>query len=236
MVTGLERDLESSLEVALALARMPELKPARADLVVHGHERSEFVRAFELRRDLEGHCEFVLDACLGVDPGAQGVVAEARPSENARIAGLSGRIDHARQEGVGTLELATADERLGEREHCLEADRVVGGDVDCPLKQRCRGREIGASERAEPGPQQLRGGSCRQLVVLHAELPPEGERLLEVVAEDLVELEGHVAAALLEPRGQPLVQAGAQLLRHRGVRRVTDQQVPEPVRVQSGDE
>ena len=50
--------------------------------------------------------------------------------------------------------------------------------------------------------------------------------LLEVVAEDLVQLD-EVGAALLEPAGEALVQLGADRLRQRVVGGVADQQVAE---------
>ena len=62
-----------------------------------------------------------------------------------------------------------------------------------------------------------------------AELAPVAGGLLEVVAEDLVQLD-EIGAALLEPVGEALVQLGAGRLRQRVVGGVADQEVPEAER------
>ena len=61
------------------------------------------------------------------------------------------------------------------------------------------------------------------------------ERLLEVVADDLVLLLGAIAADAADPRGEPLVQVRPALLGDRVVRRVADQDVPESERLLAGD-
>ena len=54
--------------------------------------------------------------------------------------------------------------------------------------------------------------------------------LLEVVAEDLVQLD-EIRAVSFEPRGEALVKLGARRLRQRVIRRVADQQVQEAERI-----
>ncbi len=66
------------------------------------------------------------------------------------------------------------------------------------------------------------------------ELAAVGVRLLEVVAEDLVELE-EIPAVALEPFGEPLVQLRADGLRQRVVGRVANQHVAEAERVVTGE-
>ena len=60
-----------------------------------------------------------------------------------------------------------------------------------------------------------------------AELDAIAIRLLEVVADDLVQV-GAFANARLDPAGELLVQRRTDLFRHRLVRRVADQDVAEP--------
>ena len=64
-----------------------------------------------------------------------------------------------------------------------------------------------------------------------AELLPVPEGLLEVVSEDLLVLGHPFARGLRQPAREALVQIGPLLLRHRLVRSITDQQMPEPERV-----
>ena len=56
-----------------------------------------------------------------------------------------------------------------------------------------------------------------------------------MVAEHLLELRQPVAGDLLEPGRVALVQVGAELLRHRLVRRLADQDVPEAEAVDAGE-
>src|SRR5947209_2009548 len=62
------------------------------------------------------------------------------------------------------------------------------------------------------------------------ELLPVPDGLLEVVADDLVELD-QIRATLLKPRREALVEVGARRLRQRLVGRVADQQMTEAVAV-----
>ena len=84
-----------------------------------------------------------------------------------------------------------------------------------------------APERSLAGASQHDAGPESQLVVTAAELRVEPVGLLEVVADDLV-VTGELAVSRLEPVGEALVQPRAQLLRHRRVRDVADQDVVEP--------
>ena len=67
---------------------------------------------------------------------------------------------------------------------------------------------------------------CSIAVVRHPELGAIAHALLEVVAEDLVQLDD-LGAVLLHPGGEALVEVGASRLRQRVVGRIADQEVPE---------
>ena len=72
-----------------------------------------------------------------------------------------------------------------------------------------------------------------RVVRRHPELGAIAARLLQVVAEDLVELD-QIAAVLGEPAGEALVQLRPRRLRERVVGGVADQQVPEAEGVLAG--
>jgi hypothetical protein len=74
------------------------------------------------------------------------------------------------------------------------------------------------------------------LVGDRAELRPERERLLEVVADDLLVLRGAVSRRLLEERGELLVQPGARLLRQAAIGGVADEDVAEAVGVLAAEQ
>src|SRR5581483_1343624 len=73
-------------------------------------------------------------------------------------------------------------------------------------------------------------GGCQPAVVLEPELVVVPGRLLEVVADDLVQLD-EVGSVLAEPEREPLMQVCPQRLRQGVVRGVADQQMPEAERL-----
>ena len=88
---------------------------------------------------------------------------------------------------------------------------------------------VAAAEGPPPCTQQPIGRPAGELVLLlaaRAELDPEAVRLLEVMADDLVEL-GALARMVLGPAREALVQLCPQPLRHRVVGGVADQDVAE---------
>ena len=110
-----------------------------------------------------------------------------------------------------------------ERQRALEqVDRAAGTSLARRRASTPRGRPSRSPARA------------RDLGVGPAELASVARRLLEVVADDLVELD-QLARVRVEPVGEALVQLGARLLRQRVVRGVADQQVAEPERVVAGE-
>ena len=95
------------------------------------------------------------------------------------------------------------------------SSRLDGGAVVLPERRAAAGGGQAAPRR--------RG---QLAVVGQPELGAVAAGLLEVVAEDLVQLD-ELGAVLLEPGGEALVQLGADRLRQRVVGGVADQQVAE---------
>ena len=118
----------------------------------------------------------------------------------------------------GEVELGRRDERGGALE---QAD---GGAV--VLAEGCARSAAGR----QPSPR--RGG--QGAVVGRPELGPVAAGLLEVVAEDLVQLD-ELGAVLLEPGREALVEVRAGRLRQRVVGRVADQEVAEAEGVLAGE-
>ena len=129
------------------------------------------------------------------------------------------RLGKPGQHGFGTL----AGEEARPAEVDLEPSiaQLVGQQGGRSLEQREPGAEILPFDRASPGERQpftCAGGECSAALVLGAQLQPVAIGLLEVVAEQLVELD-ELGAVLLEPVGEPLVQLGPLRLRERRRRR-----------------
>ena len=78
---------------------------------------------------------------------------------------------------------------------------------------------------------------CERCTVLVGpeDFEPVAVRLLQVVAEHLLDLGRPVSRNLLEPGGVPLVQLCAELLRHGVVCRLADQHVAEAKAVDAGE-
>ena len=147
-----------------------------------------------------------------------------------------GLLDAAREDFVRALELAGVVERISERDRTFEPEPVpwrqqVGGTGE----QADRRRYVSALVRTVAGPpEQLActAGEGSQLVIDRAKLLLQPERLLEVIADDLLVL----TAIRLEPASEPLVQLRAQLLRHAVVRGIANQLVPKPERILDGED
>ena len=90
---------------------------------------------------------------------------------------------------------------------------------------------VGTRARAS---QQLGRAASGVGLVREVELAPVEGGLLEVVAEDFLQLAQPVGGDALEPGGESLVELGTQFLRHRLVRRVADEDVREAVAVVAG--
>ncbi len=92
------------------------------------------------------------------------------------------------------------------------------------------------AQRSASRSEQPRRRARRKLPVDRAELLPEHIRLLEVVAEDLVALEGGRRRCAFQPVGQVLVEPSTHRLGNRRVRGIPDQEMPEAIRLLAGDE
>ena len=103
--------------------------------------------------------------------------------------------------------------------HQLDPQRIVRREErDRPRDEIRTGRRVASQERTSSRRSEQLGCPAAELARRRID-PPElravAERLLEVVADDLSELERPLADPTLEPVGVALVQAGANLLRHR---------------------
>jgi hypothetical protein len=132
----------------------------------------------------------------------------------------------------GGLRAVPLEVRLGEGEveleHDVEARRP--GQRKRPLEQPFGGPVVAPPERAAAGGRAPRAGAFGQGRVGLSQLLPVVRGLLEVVAEDLVQLD-QLLAALFEPGGEALVQLRPAGFRERVVGGVADQQVTETGRV-----
>ena len=111
-----------------------------------------------------------------------------------------------------------------ELEHDVQARRP--GQLERPLEQPFGGRLVAAPERAAAGDGEPLASAVGQDRVGLSQLLLVAGGLLEVVAEDLVQLD-QLLSALLQPAGEALVQLRPGRLRERVVGGVTDQQVAE---------
>ena len=199
---------------------------------MRGDERRKLIRPLQRLGDLEGPRELVLDGRVGIDTYAKRVVSQSRPGESPLIPDRLRELDGREKLRVGTLELTSAHEHPRELEHRLEVHPVVGAaDVDRPLQETRGGGKVGAAHCSHAGGEQPACRSRGELLVSHPEVLAKDERLLEVVADDLVELEGGLVRRLLEPLRVLLVELRSELLRHRRVRGFADEQVPEAIGV-----
>ena len=135
----------------------------------------------------------------------------------------------------GPVHLSTLAESLGEVDQELHSPRILLVDQRrCPGEQGDGRVDVHALQSPLPGrrlvPCRPRGQPGEDLPV-EAKLRPVPVGLLEVVAQDLLELGEAVGRPALQPAGEPLVHLGASLLGGAGVGGVADQDVAEPERV-----
>ena len=110
----------------------------------------------------------------------------------------------------------------------------LGEEGERPLAEPDRRGHVRTPRRTAGGASQPFPRAKRERLggrVDRSELYAIAVRLLQVITDDLVLLR---EADLVEPVRKSLVQLGAKLLRHRFIRRVANQQVPEPERVLTG--
>ena len=134
-------------------------------------------------------------------------------------------------------ELADLHQRLAEVGQQLEPLALaLRQHVDRPPQQARGGLHVATRERPPPGRAELARAAPAELaalVVERRELEQVAARLLEMEADDLLELELAVALPVhaLGPVGEPPVQPRADALRQAVVGRVADQDVVEPEEV-----
>jgi hypothetical protein len=121
------------------------------------------------------------------------------------------------------LELAREDERAAQLEQELCAPgrggREQGG---CTVKEVGGGRNVAAPQGAPSCGGESLAGTGGQVLVCASELGLQAVRLLEVIADDLLDLAKAIAMCALEPAGVALVQVGAPFLGRRRIGRVAN--------------
>src|SRR5262249_35837653 len=111
---------------------------------------------------------------------------------------------------------------------------VVRRQRDRTVEQVHGRRRVVACERTLSGCAEDLRRALSQLdavLVERSELLPVADGLLEVLADDLVDVAGLAGPRVRRPLGIALVEPCTQLLRYACVRRVADEHVPEAVRV-----
>ena len=154
-----------------------------------------------------------------------------RARRGALVAAAVGRQGRVGEHGVRIDQPARLDQgRPQHRQQLRAAAHVAGREGHRPLEERHGRGPVAAPQRAVAGGlQPLRAARGERLGLLAAppELDQEAVRLLEVVAEDLLELVHALAGRSLEPVREALVELGARLLRQRAVGGVPEQDVAE---------
>ena len=142
--------------------------------------------------DLDRHRELVLGARFGIGSCANRTEAEAGESLDAGVAATRAGRERP-QDLLRSAQLTAPRMRGGEAPQRLEPGWItLGGAARFRAAGERWSREIGLSEGAVPRGQKPRGSSSRESLLglaRPAELVTEPTCLLEVVAENLVELE-----------------------------------------------
>jgi hypothetical protein len=123
-------------------------------------------------------------------------------------------LDQLPRQRKASVVLAGDRQRAGKVEQQLSARRLAAGkEVGGPPEQAGGRGDVRASQRSPARGRQSRRRALREHLVGLIELGAVPERLLEVVAEDLLELDDVAARAALEPVREALVEARARLFR-----------------------
>jgi len=140
-----------------------------------------------------------------------------RPRRRALIAAALGRQSRVGEHGVRVDQPARLDQGGPQpRQQLRPAGHVARRECHRPLQERHGRGPVAPPQRAVAGglqPLRPPRGERLGLVAAPPELDQEAVRLLEVVAEDLLELMHPVAGRPLEPVRVALVELGARLLR-----------------------
>ncbi len=176
-----------------------------------GHGETRLVsRSFE---DRGRRLDFLLDRVGAPSLGARPQTNEQADERRARRVGGgdAGPADRLLEHDRCLLEAARQEKRLAVLGQESESLGVLGGQEPGRTSQEVRGgRHVAACKRAPAG----RGQPARPVlpdraaaVVERAELGEIRPRLLEVVAEDLLELDPTVAVELVGPDDEALVES-----------------------------
>ena len=164
------------------------------------------------------------------DPQLDGDEAHAGPPLDDLLPGCARLGDNRCKDRPGSLQLTPVEQSGGELDLHLALRRTLLRDkARRALEQRDRGGCVAATRRPPTGGPQASGGArgvLRALVDV-SELGRVSVSLLEVVAEDLVELD-ELSATLREPLREAPVELGTRRLRKRLVSGVPNQEMPEP--------
>ena len=139
-------------------------------------------------------------------PQLRGDETHARPILHHLLAGCTRLVDDLDEDRLGLLELAALDQRRGQLDpHLSSGGIVVRYQTGRPLEQLDRRARVAAPGGALSGCAQASSGAGGELCALldEPELGRVPAGLLEVVAEDLVELD-QVGAAFREPLREAL--------------------------------
>ena len=211
--------------VRTVLEAAAEVRDPEAERVPDVNQAGVVPRLHERRQGLPREPLELVDGRVGCDERAVVGGADAAEQFACFVAGRACPFGG----GVGDrggLRGVPLEVRLGEveLEHHVEPRRP--GQTERPLEQPFGGPAVAAPERAAAGDREPLTGALSQGRVGLSELLLVAGGLLEVVAEDLVELD-QVGGALLQPVGEALVEVGTDCLRQRVVSGVADQQVAE---------
>ena len=236
-VPGETGDLGCPFEVGLALAGTAELEASTCRSRVYAWARF-------------GRSPVPSSAAISRASGAR-----FRRSPPDRL--VSKRVEREASSGLETLvcRLARAPSIAGRRASLrpleltatYERSASSGRASSASGPRRRAGRSRAAGGPPQPGraPDRATRPAARSLAAARdaelrsarrPELLRKPIRLLEVVAEDLVELEGRPGSRVLEPLREALVELRAQLLRHRHVGRVPDKEMAETKRLLAREE
>ena len=168
---------------------------------------------------------------LGSREHSKAVAEDDRVPLDSPVAGGARQLDRPGEHGLGPTVLAGVHERPAQVGEELEPRGVVIREEGRrPLEEVDRGGRVAAAVGSSAGRREVGARLPRErpgLLVEEAEGGPRPERLLEVVADDLLDFCEPAGSLFLEPAGDQLVQGGAELLRERPVAGVLDEDVAE---------
>ena len=204
-------------------------------------EAGRVIETFERGDRARRHLHRATLTALAADPELVDRGLEDRGADRiALLAGLVGDRHRLVEDVRGRVEVTLLEIGVAEVDHELEPEvRRRRQQRDGPAQQVDRGRDVAPGERALARRGELDRGPFADpaRIVDRSQLDPIAIRLLEVVAEDLLELELATTLAVdrVGPVDEPFVELGAGPLEQASIGRILDDRVPEPVEVRLGD-